>query len=270
MKSERGCTPAPISFDRKFTMKIGMAICLGLMTTSLFTGCVWRGSHYDSESGIVYGGGFDSFHRRWFENMRGDLKEYKRNRNVHRNSVTGTACDDCWDQGGDSCGCGDDRGSYPPRRSRHYGRSDCECESQHDSYGPYESYDDGEYMGGDFEGEYVVDDEMMHQPRQRSSRRGGSCPTCGPRLESHGSGRYDEEEMSGEGWQEVSPHEYHDSNGDSRKHAPPPPSAPPVSNEPHHAAPAPVPVPEDGPGPGSNHSSSRRDARALQWVPSRL
>ncbi|MFN0195432.1 MAG: hypothetical protein ACKVT0_01700 [Planctomycetaceae bacterium] len=243
-------------------MKIGMAICLGLMMTSLCTGCVWRGSHYDADSGIVYGGGFDSFHRRWLDNMRGDLREYRRNRDDHRDSVKGEACDECWDRGADSCGCGDDRGYNPPRRSRHYGRSD-------NSYGSYETYGDGEFIDGEFDGEYVVDDEMMHQSRQHSGRRGGSCPTCGPRMESQSADRHYEEEMSSEGWQEVSPNEYHDSHGEPRKHAPPPPSAPPVSSEPQQATPAPVPVPEDGPGPGSNHST-RRDARALQWVPSRL
>lgn len=304
---------APISTDRKYKMKIGFTFWLLLAATCLSTGCVWRSAHYDPETGIVYGGGFDCFHRRWFNNMRDDLREYRCNSCNQRIGATGE-CDDCSDQGG-SCGCGRE-GAYLPRRSRHYGRADWSPQQAHGSYGPYEVYGDGEYFGeeyaegdyvdGEYFGEYANAGEASHAPPQRPAQHNDNCPHCRkqnnnsrPRPQAASERPQRQEQYTErEGWQEVSPDEYHNAASASPRLNSPPSSAPPVSidvgemttipqrspqlNAPpaSHAPSSPPPSgpstetpsshPQWSPPQPTNPGRSFNDASSMKWAPSRL
>lgn len=284
---------APISTDRKYKMKIGITFWLLLGTTCLSTGCVWRSAYYDAETGIVHGGRFDSFHRRWFDNMREDLREYGCN-SCHQSSGCETGqCDDCSDQGG-SCGCGSNA-PYVQRRSRHYGSADWSSRQGRRSYGPYEVYDDGEYVGeeyadgefvdGEYFDEYADEGRVIHTQPQRSTQHSDDCPHCRkqknnsqPRPQAYIERPHQQDQYTErEGWHEVSPEEYKNatvpaprSNSQS--------SSPPVSIDAgamttipqRSSAPSAPPVSQSHPIPPTEESSPSREESSSshpQWSP---
>lgn len=215
--------------DRK--MKIGLTFWLLIATTCLSTGCVWRSAYYDPETGIVHGGGFDCFHRRWFNNMRDDLRGYRCG-DCNRRLPPGIGdCESCGDVG-DACGCGHD-GPYRPRRSRHYGNSGCGCQSTYHSAGPYEVYGDDEYVDGEyFDGEYVdghrfvpegevVYENAPHIDHHRHERSQQVSPTPARAPQAHSDRLPQREDYpASEGWREVSPNEYYNAADESsRQHS---------------------------------------------------
>ncbi|MDA0835630.1 MAG: hypothetical protein O2955_15280 [Planctomycetota bacterium] len=273
-------------------MKIGLTFCLLLGATCLSTGCVWRSAYYDPETGIVHGGRFDSFHRRWLDNMREDLREYRCNSCNQSMSCETGGCDDCSSHG-TSCGCGNNAPSIQ-RRSRHYGSANWSSRHGMSSYDPYEVYDDGEYVGdeyvdgefvdGEYFGDYVDEGEVIHAPTRRSVRHSDDCPHCRkqsshshPRPQAHFEQSHPSEQYTErEGWHEVSPEEYQNTATPAPRTNRETSSAPPVSIDAGAMTTIPQrnPPPEETPAsrtqshPSSEESSSRQPSSSQpQWSP---
>jgi hypothetical protein len=74
-------------------MKCTGKILLGLMLPVMLSGCMWRSGYYDPATGMVYGGGVDRFHHRWYKQMKHDMHHWKNKNRVQSQIAYG--CGSC-------------------------------------------------------------------------------------------------------------------------------------------------------------------------------